>query len=133
MQKIIFCSQFEKKAVYAITFYLQFSCVARYLKRSNDTLELNIHKYTNYNIIEVYINRLSTTTQIFIAMDYLILMSEKYHHFRKSQKHVLQKYLSNTCTHKTLYIQDLEKNNSGCIKVNNFRKSVNSKPHRSLH
>ena len=26
--------------------------------------------------------------QIFIAMDYLILMSEKYLHFRKRQKHV---------------------------------------------
>ena len=24
-------------------------CVARYLKRSNDTPELNIHKYNNYS------------------------------------------------------------------------------------
>ena len=37
----------------------------------------------------MYINRLSTTTQIFIAMDvrndvrYLIIMSEKYLYFRK--------------------------------------------------
>ena len=29
-----------KKRVYSITFYLQFLCVAGYLKRSNDTLEL---------------------------------------------------------------------------------------------
>ena len=32
-------------------------CVAGYLKYSNDTPKLNIHKYTNYNIIEIYINR----------------------------------------------------------------------------
>ena len=30
--------------------------------------------------------------QIFIAMDYLILMSEKYLHFRKRQKHVPRNY-----------------------------------------
>ena len=42
-------------------FYLQFCC--------SDTAKLNIHKYTNYNITEIYINRLSTTTQIFMAMD----------------------------------------------------------------
>ena len=33
----------------------------------------------------MYINRLSTATQIFIAMDYLIQMSEKYLHFRKNK------------------------------------------------
>ena len=46
-----------KKAVYTITLYLQFLCVAGYLKRCNGTLsrKLNIHKYTNYNIIETYI------------------------------------------------------------------------------
>ena len=49
--------------------YLQFLCVAGYLKHSNDTPKLNIHKYTNYNIIEICINRLSITTQIFIMMD----------------------------------------------------------------
>ena len=65
-----------------VTFHLQFLCVAGYLKSSNDTPKLNIHKYNNYNIIETYINRLSLTMQIFIAMDYLILMSEKYLHFR---------------------------------------------------
>ena len=74
-----------KKAVYAIAFYLQFLCVAGYLKRSNDTSKLNIHKYTNYDIIA---NRLSTTTQILIAMDYFRLVTEKYFHFRKRQKHV---------------------------------------------
>ena len=54
-------------------FYLQFLCVGGYLKHSNDTSKLNIHKYTNYNIIEIYIDRLSITTQIFIAMKYLII------------------------------------------------------------
>ena len=44
---------------------------------TNDTLNLIIYKCTNYNIIEIHINRLITTTQIFIAMDYLIMMSEK--------------------------------------------------------
>ena len=54
----------QKKAIYTITFYLQFSCVAGYLKRSNDTPKVNIHKYINYNIIEIYIYRLSTTIAI---------------------------------------------------------------------
>ena len=49
-------------------FSLQFSCVAGYLKQSNNTPKLNIHKYTNYSIIEIYINRAGATTQIFIAM-----------------------------------------------------------------
>ena len=74
-----------KKVAYTIKFCLQFSCVAGYLKHSNDTPELNIHKYTNYNIIEIHINRLSTTMQIFIPMDYSIMMSEKYFHFRKDK------------------------------------------------
>ena len=71
-----------KKVVHTIKFYLQFLCVAGYLKH-NDTSNLNIHKYTNYNIIEIDINRLGTTTQIFITMDYLITMSEKYLYLRK--------------------------------------------------
>ena len=73
---------------------LQFLCVVGYLKRSNDTPNLNIHKYTNYNMIEIYIIRLSTTTQIFRTIDYLILMSEKYFNFRKRQKHVARKFFS---------------------------------------
>ena len=83
-----------KKVVYIIKFYLQFLCVAGYLKHSNDTPNLNIHKYTNYNIIEIYINRLSTTTQIFIAMDYLIMMSEKYLYFRKRKKHLARTFFT---------------------------------------
>ena len=55
------------------------------MKCSNDAPKLNIHKYTNYNMIEIYVNRLSTTRQIFVAMDYSIMMSEKYFHFRKRQ------------------------------------------------
>ena len=64
------------------------------MKHSNDTPKLNIHKYANYNIIEIYINRLSTTTQIFIAMDYLIMMSEKYLYFRKRKKHLTMKFFT---------------------------------------
>ena len=65
-----------------------------------------IHKYTNYNIIEIYINRLGTTTQIFIGMDYLIMMSEKYLFLEKEKTffypphrsnwiHILWKYFPN--------------------------------------
>ena len=49
-----------KKVVYIIKFYLQFLCVAGYLKHSNDVSSLNIPKYTNCDIIGIYINRLST-------------------------------------------------------------------------
>ena len=59
--------------------------IAGHLKHSNDTSNLNIHKYTIYNII-LYINRLSTTTQIFLAMDCLIIMSEKCLYYRKRKK-----------------------------------------------
>ena len=62
-------------------------------------------------------NILSTTTQIFKAVDYLILISEKYVRLRKRQKHVarifspprrstwihvLQKYFSNY-----VYLKDM--------------------------
>ena len=46
-------------------FYLQFLCVTGCWKRSNDTPKLNIHKYTNDNMMKIYINRLSTTVLIF--------------------------------------------------------------------
>ena len=67
-------------------FIYKFLCVSGHLKHINDAPSLNIHKYTNYNIIEIYINRLSTTTQIFVAMDYLIMMSEKSPLFWKKKK-----------------------------------------------
>ena len=106
-----------KKVVYTIKFYLQFLCVAGYLKHSNDTPNLNIHKYTNYNIIEIYINRLSTTTQIFIAMDYLIMMSEKYLYLRKRKVHALWKHFPSYVFTRDIYknlreigiIQDVSK------------------------
>ena len=82
---ILLESTISKKVVYTSKFYLQFLCVAGYLKHSNDTPKLNIQKYTNYDIIEIYINRLSITTQIFIAMDYLIMMSEKYLYLKKKK------------------------------------------------
>ena len=65
---------------------LQFLCVAIYLKHSNDAPNMHIHKYTNHNIIEIYRNRLSTKTQIFIKMDYLIMMSQNYLYFIKRKK-----------------------------------------------
>ena len=122
-----------KKVVYTITFYVQFSCVAEYLKHSNNNIHNNNDKYANYNITEIYINKLSTRKQIFIAMDCLIMMSEKYIYFRKRKKtfgkdisyplhrsnwiHVLWKYFSNYVFSKDIYknlkeigiIQDLLK------------------------
>ena len=83
-----------KKALDTITFYLQFLCVAGYLKRTNDTPKVNTQKYRNHNLIEININELSTTTQIFIAVYYLILMSEKYLHFSKTQKNVARIFFS---------------------------------------
>ena len=52
----------KKVHLYTIKFYL---FTAGYLKHSNDTPKLNILKYTNYHIIEIYINRLSTTQHRF--------------------------------------------------------------------
>ena len=86
----LYFSRNHNLKVHTIKFYLQFLCVAGYLKHCNDTPNLNIHKYKNYNIIEIYINRLSTTTQIFIVMDYLIMISEKYLYFRKKNKNIWQ-------------------------------------------
>ena len=84
-------STLEKKLCILSSFIYSF-CVAGYLKHSNDTSKLNIHKYTNFNIIEIYINRLSITPQIFIAMDYLTMMSEKYLYFKKRKKHLARKF-----------------------------------------
>ena len=137
-----------KEVVYTIKFYLQFLCVAGYLKHSNDTPNLNIRKYTNYNIIEIYINRLSTTTQIFIPMDYLIVMSEKYLYFRKEKNnwhmfsaphgsnwiHVLWKYFSNY-----VFTKDMYKNLKQIVIIQHLSKSIIfvnlwvSKLHSSLH
>ena len=49
-----------------------------------ERLIINDYVIYIYNIIQIYINRLNFKMQIFIAMDYLILMSEKYPHFRKN-------------------------------------------------
>ena len=64
------------------------------MKQSNDNIHNSNDKYTNYNIIEIYINRLITTTQIFIAIDYLIMMSEKYLYFRKRKKHLARTFFT---------------------------------------
>ena len=98
------------KKLFIIKLYLQFLCVAGYLKHSNDTPKHNIPKYTNHNIIEICINWLSITTQIFITMDTrqwcqrsnFILEKDKnisQRHFfsprRSNWIHHLWKYLSN--------------------------------------
>ena len=74
-------------------------------------------------------------------MDYLILMSEKYLHFRSRKRHVARKFFSHPvevtgfmyltnifelCISQR-YKQKLERiwNNSLCIKVDNFPKSAN--------
>ena len=83
---IIFCSTyFGKKVAYIINFIYSFYALQDIW---NKVMIHQIWKYkcTNYNIIEIYINRLSATTQIFIAIDYLIMMSEKYLYFRKRKK-----------------------------------------------
>ena len=82
----------KSSSYHHISFTVFMRC--RYLKRSNDTPKLNKHKYNNYNIIKIHINRLTLTMQILIAMDYLILMSEKYLHFTKRQKHVARNLFS---------------------------------------
>ena len=90
----LYFSRNHNLKVHTIKFYLQFLCVAGYLKHCNDTPNLNIHKYTSYNIIEIYISRLSTATQIFIVMDYLIMISEKYLYFRKRKKHLARTFFT---------------------------------------
>ena len=44
--------------------------------------------------MKIYINRLSITTQIFTAMDYSIIMSEKYFRLRKKQKNLAKTFFS---------------------------------------
>ena len=61
----------EYEEIQITTIYI-FSFKLYYAQNHNmkkSCLYLKIHKYTNYNIIEIYIIRLSTTTQIFIAID----------------------------------------------------------------
>ena len=60
---------------------LQFLYVALYLNYSNDAPKLNMHKYTNYNTIEIHINRLSTTMQIFCQLLYSLNYSNFFQAF----------------------------------------------------
>ena len=139
-----------KKVVYTIKFYLQFLCISVYLKHSNNYVHNSENKYTNYNIIEICINRLSTTTQIFIAIDYLIMMPEKYLYFRKRKKtcgkdiynpfhrsnwiHVLWKYSLNYVSTKDIY-RNLKEigTTQGFSKLIVFVNLWISKLHSSLH
>ena len=85
-----------------------------------------INKYNNYNIIEIYIHRLSTTMQIFLAMNYLILMSEKYVHLRKRQKHIPRIFFSTrssnwihvtVCSYHVTYASQSESTRYSCLNV----------------
>ena len=72
----------KKSCLYRQVLFTVFMCCGIF-ETHNDKMHNSNDKYANYNVIEIYINRLSSTTQIFIAMDYLIMMSEKYLYFRK--------------------------------------------------
>ena len=71
--------------------------------------------------------------QIFIAMDYLILMPEKYVHFRKRQKHAPRNFFS---TRRSNWIHVLRKHFSNYIYLKDLYKNLKeigiSKLHRSL-
>ena len=117
---ILFKSTFWRKVVYAITF-----TYSSYVLQNiwNAVMIEQSLKYRNCNVREIHMNRLNTATQILIAMDYLILLSEKYLHFRKRQKHVARKVFSHPVeVTGSMYFRNLEWNwnNSGCIKVDNF-------------
>ena len=86
---------------------------------------------------EIYINRLGTTTQIFKAMDYLMLMSEKYPHFRKRQKFAASKFFPHPkeVTASMYFEEKLEKIViiSFASKLTVFLNQSVSKPPMSLH
>ena len=80
-----------------IKFYLQILCVAGYLERRNDTPNLNINKYTNYNIIEIYIK---VTGSMYVGNIFLIMCLDMYKNLKRNW------------------------NYSGRIKIDHFRESV---------
>ena len=63
-----------------IKFYLQILCVAGYLERRNDTPNLNINKYTNYNIIEIYIK---ATGSMYVGNIFLIMCLDMYKNLKE--------------------------------------------------
>ena len=63
-----------------IKFYLQILCVAGYLERRNDTPNLNINKYTNYNIIEIYIK---VTGSMYVGNIFLIMCLDMYRNLKE--------------------------------------------------
>ena len=63
-----------------IKFYLQILCVAGYLERRNDTPNLNINKYTNYNIIEIYIK---VTGSMYVGNIFLIMCLDMYKNLKE--------------------------------------------------
>ena len=93
LKNIVVKSKKVKSSLYHHISFTVFMC-CRIFETQQWYTKANISKCNSYNIIEIYINRLSLTMQLFIAMDCLILMSEKYLHFRKQQKHVLRKFFS---------------------------------------
>ena len=102
-----------KRVVSTIIFYLRYALQdiwnAGYLKRRifetlQDTWNAVMIQQSSYGFAlvfrahdlrpEIYVNRLGTATKIFIAIDYLILRSEKYVHFRKRQKYVARNFFA---------------------------------------
>ena len=63
-----------------IKFYLQILCVAGYLERRNDTPNLNINKYTNYNIIEIYIK---VTGSMYVGNIFLFMCLDMYKNLKE--------------------------------------------------
>ena len=63
-----------------IKFYLQILCVAGYLERRNDTPNLNINKYTNYNITEIYIK---VTGSMYVGNIFLIMCLDMYKNLKE--------------------------------------------------
>ena len=83
----------KKSCLYRQILFTVFMCCGIF-ETHNDKMHNSNDKYANYNVIEIYINRLSSTTQIFIAMDYLIMMSEKYLFFRNRKKHLARTFFT---------------------------------------
>ena len=82
----------KKSCLYRQILFTVFMCCGIF-ETHNDKMHNSNDKYANYNVIEIYINRLSSTTQIFIAMDYLIMMSEKYL-FLETKKHLARTFFT---------------------------------------
>ena len=119
--KIIFCSKryFEKKwfilSHFIYIFYaLQDIWNAVIIHQSSYGFALGFRPHDLRT--KIHINKLGTTTQIFKAIGYLILMSNKYNYFRKIQS-MWQGRSRGNCTNvlrknfsSYVYLKDISKN-----------------------